>query len=337
MADIARHLGVSRQLVSIVLRDMPGASDETRAKVKKAAAELGYSPHQGARLLRQYSRRQIGVAFWPGHAAEPEIVEAIYTAVGDQSLQVVLSAQTPTRSTQQAVDELLTYRCAGLVLISPALEDEQVRAVAAKSQVPVVTVGLGEPNPAYDVVVSAGDTGMELLTRHLAGLGHRDTIYVDTPGMPPASLRRQGYLRAAGEAGLTPHVLAVAGTDYTEEAGAQAGRRLLERPALPTAVLASNDQVAVGVLQVLSRAGVRIPEDVSLTGYDDSRFASLSSVRLTTARQDPQEMGRKAVDAVVRRLGKPHAPPEMYVVRPTLVVRESTAPPRRGRDAATQE
>ncbi|MDP3891840.1 LacI family DNA-binding transcriptional regulator [Nocardioides sp.] len=326
MADIAEHLGVSRQLVSIALRDMPGASDATRARVKQAAKELGYSPHQGARLLRQYRRRQIGVAFAPAHATEPDIVESIYSAVASHRLQVVLSAQTRTRTTEQAVEELLEYRCAALIVIGPELDDVGLRDLAKRARLPLVAVDQGPRNTVYDVVSSAGDVGIELLVRHLLDLGHRRLAYLDAPAMPPAANRLEGYLRAIGTVGLKSDIISIDTPDYTEEAGARAGRELLERDTLPTAVLACNDQVAVGALQVLSRAGVSVPADVSLTGFDDSRFASLSSVDLTTARQDPDEMGKAAVDAAVRRISKPAARPALHVVQPTLVVRGSTAP-----------
>jgi DNA-binding LacI/PurR family transcriptional regulator len=193
--------------------------------------------------------------------------------------------------------------------------------------VPLVSVGYGELNEVYDVVRSAGDEGIEAIVRHVVNLGHRRAAYVNCVAMPPASLRLAGYLRAMGDAGLQPDVIGVDGPDYTEEAGAEAGRMLLRRPALPTAVVACNDQVAVGLLQVLARAGVTVPGEVSLTGFDDSRFASLSSVDLTTVRQDPMEMGSAALGAVVRRIGKPSAKPALHVVRPRLVIRGSTSPP----------
>lgn len=328
MSDIAAHLGVSRQLVSIVLRDMPGASEETRARVKQAAKDLGYNPHQGARMLRQYRRRQIGVTFSPAHGSEADVVESIYNAVAGHGLQVVLSAQTRTRSTQQAIEELLAYRCAALIVIGPELDDEALRMVAERTRLPLVAIERASGGAAYDMVRTAGDDGIEQLVRHLVDLGHRHATYVDTPAMPAAPLRLAGYLRAMKAAGLSPDIIATEGLDYTEEAGAVAARELLSRPVLPTAVLASNDQVAVGILQVLSRAGVRIPDDVSLTGFDDSRYASLSSTGLTTVHQDRAALGCKAVEAAVRRITAPAASAGLCVVPVTVVVRTSTAAPR---------
>ena len=329
MADIAAHLGVSRALVSIVLREMPGASDETRQRVMQAAKELGYSPHIGARTLRQYRSRQIGVAFAPAHAGEPDIVEAIYPVTTQRGYRVVLSAQTGNRSMETAVEELLGYRCAAIILIGPELDDAGMRAIASRVKVPAVVVGSGVRNTAYDVVRSAGDTGIGLAVQHLVELGHRQIAYVHTASMPPAALRLQGYRRAVADAHLELDILSMPGADYTEESGAAAGRELLDRRKLPTAVVAGNDQQAVGLLQVFSRAGIAIPGDVSLTGYDDTRVARLSSVDLTTARQDPQQMGQAAVLAAVRRIDQPDRRPLLSIVEPSLVVRSSTAQPRR--------
>jgi DNA-binding LacI/PurR family transcriptional regulator len=327
MADIAAHLGVSRQLVSIVLRDMPGASSETRTRVMRAAHELGYRPHIGARTLRQAKSRHIGVAFAPAHATEPDIVAAIYPAAAKHGYQVVLSAQTPTRSTLQAVDELLGYRCAAVIILGTDLTDKELRALAKRVTVPVVVVGAGNRNAAFDVVRSAGDTGIELAVRHLVELGHRQISYVHGATMPPGALRLEGYLRAVADAGLDSDVVTITGRDFTEEAGATAGRQLLGRSVLPTAVVTGNDQQAVGLMFILSRAGVAIPGDVSVTGFDDSRLARLSSVDLTTARQDSQQMGEAAVSAAVRRIDQGALRPSLSVVEPSLIVRSSAARP----------
>jgi DNA-binding LacI/PurR family transcriptional regulator len=144
--------------------------------------------------------------------------------------------------------------------------------------------------------------------------------------MASAQPRRQGYLAAVAAAGLEVDVLQVPGSDYTEEAGASAARWLLDRPALPTAVVAGNDQQAVGVITVLSRAGVTVPDQVSVTGFDDSRFARLSAIDLTTARQDPVLMGRAAVEAAVRRIENPDASASLALIEPTPVLRGSTGP-----------
>jgi DNA-binding LacI/PurR family transcriptional regulator len=325
-------LGVSRQLVSLVLRDAPGASDETRRRVREAARELGFSPHVGARSLRRSRSKDLGVIFAPAHSTEPEIVEAIYPAAAARGYDVILSAQTATRSTNQTVEELLGHRCAALIVIGSNLDHAGLRAVTERSPVPVVDVGSGRRNTFYDVVRSSGDKGIVQAVTHLVELGHREVTYVDPASMPPGGLRRRGYVRSVKRFGLTADVLSMTGDyttwDYFEEAGSAAARLLLQRDTLPTAVVAPNDHMAVGLLQILVRNGVRIPEDVSVTGFDDAPIARLSSVNLTTVRQDPGLMGAAAVEAAVRRIERREVEPGESVVATSLVVRGSTGSPR---------
>ncbi len=333
MADIAAHLGVSRQLVSLVLRDAPGASDETRRRVQEAARELGFSPHVAARSLRRSRSKDLGVVFAPAHSTEPEIVEAIYPAAAARGYDVILSAQTATRSTNQAVEELLGHRCAALIVIGSNLDHAGLRAMSERSPVPVVDVGYGRRNTFYDVVRSSGDKGIVQAVTHLVELGHREITFVDPASMPAAALRRRGYARSIKRFDLTSDVLTMTGDyttwDYFEEAGSAAAHHLLQRDRLPTAVVAPNDHTAVGLLQILVRNGVRIPEELSVTGFDDAPIARLSSVNLTTVRQDPGLMGAAAVDAAVRRVEGREVEPGQSVVATSLVVRGSTASPAR--------
>jgi len=224
------------------------------------------------------------------------------------------------------VAELTEYRCAALIVISPDLSLAETEALAQRVKAPLTVVGLGRRNHFYDVVTSAGDTGIALVVRHLVELGHRAITYVHCEAMPPAAPRLAGYRQAIAEAGLTEDIVSVDGLDYTEESGSSAGRQILARDPMPTAVVTGNDQAALGVMTVLSRAGVAIPEQVSLTGFDDSRFAQLSSVDLTSARQDPRQMGEAAIAAAVRRINDPNLRPTAFVLEPVLVVRSSTSP-----------
>lgn len=324
MGDIAAHLGVSRQLVSLVLRDLPGASDDTRRRVRQAARELGYRPHAGARALRRTRSSDLGVVFSPVHATEPEIVEAMYEAAAARGYHVILAALTPNRSLGEAVDELLGHRCAAIVVMGAEVSHSVLRSIVERTPVPVTTVGGGNRNASYDVVRSSGDKGIAAAVDHLVSLGHRRICFLNSRSMIPGKLRLEGYTRAMAAHGLHPDPVIWSG-EYDEEAGAVAARDLLERDELPTAVVAGNDQIAFGLLQVMLRAGVRVPEDLSVTGFDDIRVARLPGVELTTVRQDPALMGAAAVDVAVRRLEDPALRPDLRVVLTTLVVRSSTA------------
>lgn len=333
MADIAAKLGVSRQLVSLVMRDAPGASEETRRRVRQAAKELGFSPHVGARSLRRARSKDLGVIFAPAHSTEPEIVERIYPAAAEHGYDLILSAQTSTRTTEEAVDELLGHRCAAVIAIGAALGHAALCAVAERIPMPLVDVGYGSGNDYYDVVRSSGDKGIGQVVTYLAEIGHRQIAYVDPVTMPPGRLRRRGYERTIKKFDIEADVLEMPGdyarNDYFEEVGSAAARILLQRPQLPTAIVAPNDHAAVGVLQVLVRNGVRVPQDVSVTGFDDAPIARLSAVDLTTVRQDPGLMGVAAVEAAVRRIKNPDLGPAQTVIDTTLVIRGSTAAPRR--------
>jgi DNA-binding LacI/PurR family transcriptional regulator len=301
MADIAAKLGVSRQLVSLVMRDAPGASDETRRRVRQAAKELGFSPHVGARSLRRARSKDLGVIFAPAHSTEPEIVERIYPAAAAHGYEVILSAQTATRSTEEAVEELLGHRCAAVIAIGATLGHAALCAVADRIPMPLVDVGYGRGNDYYDVVRSSGDKGIAMVVTYLADIGHRQIAYVDPTSMPPGRLRRRGYERTTKKFGIVADVLEMPGdyaeSDYFEEVGSAAARILLQRPQLPTAVVAPNDHTAVGVLQVFLRNGVRVPQDAALGNRPDHGAAGSrapGSCRRGGRRTPDQEPGGPA-------------------------------------------
>jgi DNA-binding LacI/PurR family transcriptional regulator len=331
MGDVANRAGVSRQLVSLIFRNAPGAGPATTKRVLRAAEELGYTPDTAARMLRRKTSRFIGVLFNPKHAAEADVLDGIYPAVSMAGYEVVLSALTSSRDEGTAIEELLGFRCEALLLIGSHLGPDGFRDLAAK--VPVVSVGGGsaEVGTGCDVVRSAGDVGVEQAVDHLCALGHRDITYVHGEKMASAEVRQQGYLRSMSKHGLTPHVL-VTSSGYIEESGVEAAATLLNGRSLPSAVVAGNDHAALGVIHALLQAGVDVPRQVSVTGFDDSRVANLSFVALTTINQDSEQLGRLAAEAAVERITGVRSTPVEKIITPTLVVRGSTAPPR-GRTA----
>lgn len=167
--------------------------------------------------------------------------------------------------------------------------------------------------------------GTRQAVEHLVGLGHRRITHIDGGPNPGAADRRAGYERAMADHGLAGEIRVVP-AGYTDEDGATAGRRILDGP-LPTAVIAANDQAAIGLLDVMIRAGVRVPQDLSVIGYDDSRFAKLPGIDLTSVRQDIPGMADFAIKAVVERLDLPERAPKRIALPPQLVVRGTTAAP----------
>ena len=322
LADVAARAGVSTALVSIVMRDAAGASAATRERVRAAAEQLGYRPDSRARLLRSARSRLLGVVFGVQHAFHGDLLSGLYDAAGLAGYELALSAVTPGRDEARAVGSLLQDRCEALVLLGPQSSTAQLTALA--DRLPVVVVARPVRSAAVDVVRTADDEGVQLAVEHLVALGHRDVMHVDGGRAPGAAERRRGFREAMGRAGLPPRIVT---GGLTEDDGAAAARALLGGP-LPTALTVFNDRCALGVLDVLRGAGRRIPAEVSVVGYDDSRIARLASVDLTSVAQDVGQLTTLAVRRAVERLDGAPVTRRELVVPPRLVVRSTTAPPR---------
>lgn len=322
LEDVARKAGVSRALVSIVMRDVAGASDQTRSRVRAAAEELGYRPDPRAQRLRQHRSKLLGVTFTAGQEFHADLVDGVYVAADERGYDVVLSGVTPHRDETRALRTLIDDRCEGLLLIGSELPAREVVDLAARLPV----VALARRLRGVDAVRSDDVAGAVLGADHLIGLGHRRIAYLEGGRAPGAAERLRGYRRAVRAAGLSEFT-AVGG--LTEREGAAAATALLEAGALPSAVFAFNDRCALGVMDVLIRAGVAVPQQVSVVGFDDSPLAGLAHIQLTTIRQDSARLAEAAVERVVARLeGSVDAPDFADIVRePTLIVRGSTAAP----------
>lgn len=322
LEDVAERAGVSRALVSIVMRDVAGASEQTRERVRRAADEIGYRPDPRARRLRQHRTKLIGVTFTAGQEFHADLVDGVYVAAEELGYDVVLSGVTPHRDEPRALRTLVDDRCEGLVLIGPEMPAGQLGDLAGRAAVVVVARRVH----GVDAVRSDDVAGAVLGMDHLVGLGHRRILYLDGGRAPGAAERRRGYRRAARAAQL-PELTGPGG--LTERDGAAAAAAMLKSKALPSAVFAFNDRCALGVMDVLIRAGIDIPQQVSVLGFDDSPLAGLAHIDLTTIRQDSAGLARAAVQRLVARLdgGSVDGGAVDLTREPTLVVRSSTAPP----------
>ena len=253
MADVAQRAGVSRALVSIVFRNVPGASPATRERVMLAAEELGYRPDQRARLLGSNRSRTIGVAFGLHHEFHAEVVEGLYGAVEGSGYDLALGAVAPSRDEGRAVQSLLDYRCEALVLLGPTLPRASLEELAER--LPVVVVARALRSRTVDVVRSDDVTGARLAVEHLAGLGHERITHVHGQRAPGAAERRRGYRNAMRTAGLDSQIRLVPG-GLTEEDGERAAAVLLADPP-PTAVTAFNDHCAAGLMAAVRAHGRR--------------------------------------------------------------------------------
>ncbi|MBL7261716.1 LacI family DNA-binding transcriptional regulator [Paractinoplanes lichenicola] len=320
LSDVAARVGVSPASVSLVLRGAPGPSAETRERVLAAAAELGYRADRTASLLARRRRHLLGVLLDVRNPFHAELVEEIQVEADQAGYEVVLSTLTRARDEARALETLLDFRCEALILLGPDAPDAALAALAA--QVPCVVVGRMARGLDVDVVRPADDVGVDAALDHLIDLGHTRIAFVDGGRGAVASARRRGYRRAMRRAGLEAAVLH---GDHTEEGGVRVGRLLAAAPDRPTAVVTSNDRLAVGLMDALLRAGVDVPGDVSVVGYDDSSLARLAHIDLTSVNQDAPAQARDAVRAAVSRLDGGRTTASEMVLVPRLVIRGSTA------------
>jgi len=324
LADVAARAGVSVPLVSIVMRDAPGASAATRERVRRIAEELGYRPDSRARLLRSARSRLIGVVFAVQQAFHGDLVSGLYTAAENADYELTLSAVTPGRDERRAVTSLLQDRCEALILLGPHAPTSYLADLATR--MPVVVVARPVRHRAVDVIRTDDAAGLGQAVDHLVGLGHTHIAHIDGGRAPGAAERRRGYREALQRHGLADAALILPG-GLTEDDGATAARALLDTHALPTAVTVFNDRSATGVLDVLRCAGVNVPSDISVVGFDDSRLARLSHIALTTVAQDTQQLTSLAIARAVARLDGASIGDRELVVPPHLVIRSTTAPP----------
>jgi DNA-binding LacI/PurR family transcriptional regulator len=319
LMDVAHAAGVSRALVSIVMRGVPGASEATRQKVMETARELGYRPDSRARLLRSSRTKLLGLSFFINQPFHAEIVDAAYAEATARGYEIALTAVGNGRTEARAIESLLDFGSEALILISPTLDNQELMSYA--SEVPVVSLLRDDIEGPVDSVSSDDRAGIRMAVDHLTELGHRRIVHVDGGRAVSADVRR-----AAFRAEMTRHALepvTVPGGP-NEDDGLRAGRLLLTDP--PTAVIAFNDRAALGVVESLRAAGMRIPSDVSVLGYDDSQFARLSYMQLTSVSQDAPLLAAAAVDRAVDRV-EGSLEPGRVVRTPHLVLRDTTSQP----------
>ena len=221
LADVAAHAGVSVPLVSIVMRDVPGASAVNREKVRRAAEQLGYRPDSRARMLRRTRSRLIGVVFGVQHAFHGDLVSGLYAAADRIDYELTLSAVTPGRDEHRAITSLLQDRCEALILLGPQVPTPYLADLATR--MPVVVVARAVRSRAVDVVRTDDAAGLHQAVDHLVDLGHTQIAHIDGGRAPGTAERRRGYREALQRHNLADATCILPG-GLTEDDGAAAAR-----------------------------------------------------------------------------------------------------------------
>lgn len=323
MADVAKLVGVSRQLVGLVFSGQPGVGAETEAKIRAAAKEIGYRPNLAAQALRSDSTKRIGIVFHPTESSMAELLPALSSEARSADVDLVLAAVDEENDENAAVEGLLGHRVNGLILVSSQLSATRLQKLAR--ELPLVSIGRRLDKVRCGVVSSHGEVGVASAVEHLIGLGHREIAYVMGVDMLDAEYRLAGYEKAMKRHGLDLDIVRVAG-DFAERGGAAAAETLLKRQGLPTAIVCNNDQSAAGLTHRLLQAGVKFPDDVSIVGYDDT-LARYPYLNFTTVRQDSKELAAAAILDLVARIRGEKYLSQTYLTSSKLIIRTSTSKP----------
>ena len=325
LSDVARQAEVSPALVSIVMRNAPGASETTRARVLAVAGELGYRPDARARSLAGLRSRMVGVMFGVGFGSfHFDLLEGLYDAAEERGVSLILTPVTRHRDEARAAESLHDFGFDGLIMLGPPTAQPVLAG-----RVPIVVVGWHVDDPRVDVVRTSDDSGMELAVDHLATLGHRRIAHIDGGDTVISHARRAGYLQAMRGHGLAEEIRVIAGGESQRD-GHVAARELIESSEeLPSAVITFNDDIAVAAAGLLIQHGIAVPDRMSIIGWDDSELAAISSIGLTSLVQRPIELGTLALQRIAERIEQTRVVEREMVLPPELHVRATTAPPYR--------
>jgi LacI family transcriptional regulator len=334
MRDVARTAGVSISTVANVLSRPAIVAPETRRRVEQAIRRVGYVRNGPARQLRGLPSPIVGsVTMDLANPFFAELNRGIEDRLAEAGCLVLACSTDLQPGKEQQVLDLLQEQAVRGIIIAPITSDPTVLLEISQRGTPVIL--LDHPRERLDLCAVAVDDvlGGQLAAEHLISLGHRRIAYLGGPVEPgTVTRRRQGLRQALAAADLDPDQafldlrMSSQPPPLVEAAAAAVAQIVAARP-LPTAVICLNDTAALGVLHGLDAAGLRVPEDISLVGYDDLRFAARLAPPLTTVNQPKYQLGRAAADLLLDEAGPNHAHREIRF-QPSLVIRSSTAPPR---------
>lgn len=352
--DVAAHAGVSIATVSRVLRRPDDVREETRERVLESVRALGYVPSASARGLAARRTGVIGL-FFAGFDAVEELVDPAPDANQPVRLVRDIPDSGALRPLDLYLDEVLrgaeleawrqefvlmvgvgrgrdpeakvrdmAGRVDGLVVLARSVPDALLAQLAGR--IPIVLLAGPRRGDDFDHVSVMNTEGMRALTTHVVQtLGVRDLAYVAGPADSPDNAERYaGFVSALGDAGIDASSLPTLRGDFLRERGREIGEELAARRDRPRALICGNDQMALGILDAFARVGVRVPEDVIVTGFDDIEATRTSTPRLTTVHQPMEDLGREAVRMMTERLERPDAAPIARRLHVTVMLRESS-------------
>ncbi len=332
MHEVARHVGVSPMTVSRVLSGDPKVRDTTRQRVQLAMKQLGYSPNSAARNLASASSVHIGLLYNnPSAAFLDEVLVGVLEHSSQAGSQIVVE-KCGTRGERAVVERLARGGVGGVILTPPMSDSKSVCEALRAAKLPFVAVASGLPVIGGLSVRINDFEAAAAMTKYLVSLGHSRIGFIGgTPKHVASSQRHGGYVAALHEAGQLVQTELVEHGEYSYRSGLEAAQRLLGLAQRPTAIFASNDDMAAAAIAMAHRNRLDVPAEISIVGFDDTRLATTIWPALTTIRQPVAAMARQATELLLeeirlRRFGQTLEPLEQFV-NFSLIKRESSASP----------
>ncbi len=323
--DVAKKAGVSPATVSRVINAKPYVADSIRERVLEAIRELQYHPNRVAQRLRAEKSHLVGVLLSdirnPFYTMALEGIEQILSQQG-LSVLICNSATKPERE-NDFITLLRAEEVAGII-IAPTRENSDALADAVKSGLPVVVIDRRMTRPVTDTVLADNENGARLAVRHFVEQGHRHIATLAGPQhLTSGRERYQGYLQALAEADIPLDTSLVRFGDYQLESGYTLTRELITQTNLPVALFVANNLMTIGALNAIHEAGLNIPDDIAIVGFDDLPWAVSLTPSLTTVQQPATEIGIHAAELLLNRMTFPGRPARTVVLGTELIVRAS--------------
>jgi LacI family transcriptional regulator len=327
--DVARHAGVSPMTVSRVINAESNVREETRARVAASVKALRYSPNQAARSLASADTTHIGILYSnPSAAYLSEFLLGSLEQASLSGCQLVI--EQCEGSEREAIRRLVKGGVDGVILPAPLCDSGEALQGVQEAGLPAVLVASGRPAAEHSAVSINDFEASRAMTRHLLNLGHRRIAFINGhPNQTASGQRFRGFIEGMTEAGLSVGTDQMAQGYFTYRSGLDAAERLLTNGFNPTAIFASNDDMAAAAMAVAHRKGLDVPGDLSVAGFDDTPLAITVWPELTTVRQPIADMAREAVRILVEQIRgrRGRAVPDVVhkLVKYTLVKRDSSA------------
>ncbi|EGA66699.1 substrate-binding domain-containing protein [Vibrio brasiliensis] len=326
MKDIAKLAGVSTSTVSHVINKSRFVSEEISLRVNNAAQQLNYRPSALARSLKVNRTKTIGMLVTT--STNPffgEVVKGVERSCYQQGYNLILcNTEGDNERMRESINTLLQKRVDGLILMCSSLEGERIDVFEQYPDIPVVVMDWGPMLFTSDKIQDNSLRGGYLAAKYLIESGHQQIGCITGPLVKhQAQMRYEGYKRALNEAGLDFNANWIIEADFECEGGYEAFNKMFAKDSLPSSIFVCNDMMAMGVINAANEKGIRIPQDLSIIGYDDIHIAKFMSPSLTTIHQPKYRLGKAAVEALLNRLEKGAIDAQVVQLEPTLVERST--------------